>query len=90
MTLQGWCAYRGGPVLVAAYQPLQTILVALLSSTFLGETFYMGRCILHIYLISVFQIASFFEGEKPPKYTSPGPLVQGEWQLRITSSLGVF
>ncbi|MCO5574533.1 hypothetical protein L7F22_028320 [Adiantum nelumboides] len=45
MTLQGWCAYRGGPVLVAAYQPLQTILVAILSSLFLHETFYLGSLI---------------------------------------------
>jgi drug/metabolite transporter (DMT)-like permease len=43
MTLQGWCADRGGPVLVAAYQPLQTIIVAILSSLFLKETFYLGR-----------------------------------------------
>ena len=43
MTLQGWCAHKGGPVLVAAYQPLQTIIVAILSSLFLKETFYLGR-----------------------------------------------
>ena len=56
MTLQGWCAYRGGPVLVAAYQPLQTILVAVLSSIFLQETFYMGRCMLYIEFISISEI----------------------------------
>lgn len=42
MTLQGWCAREGGPVLVASYQPLQTVLVAVLSSLFLRETFYLG------------------------------------------------
>mgnify|MGYP006905970063 CR=1 FL=1 len=43
MTLQAWCAYEGGPILVAAYQPLQTILVAILSYVFLEETLSLGR-----------------------------------------------
>ncbi|KAI5069937.1 hypothetical protein GOP47_0014280 [Adiantum capillus-veneris] len=51
MTLQGWCAYRGGPVLVAAYQPLQTILVAILSSLFLHETFYLGSLIGGLFVV---------------------------------------
>lgn len=51
MTLQGWCAYQGGPVLVAAYQPLQTILVAILSSIFLQETFYLGSLIGGFFII---------------------------------------
>ncbi|KAH7285749.1 hypothetical protein KP509_33G043800 [Ceratopteris richardii] len=45
MTLQGWCAYRGGPVIVAAYQPLQTIFVAILSLLFLHESFHLGSLI---------------------------------------------
>lgn len=52
MTLQGWCAHRGGPVVVAAYQPLQTILVAILSSIFLAETFYLGSLLGGLLIIS--------------------------------------
>lgn len=51
MTLQAWCAHRGGPVLVAAYQPLQTVLVAILSSLFLSETFYLGSLLGGILII---------------------------------------
>ncbi|KAH7278390.1 hypothetical protein KP509_38G039100 [Ceratopteris richardii] len=51
MTLQGWCAFEGGPVLVAAYQPLQTILVAILSSLVLHETFYLGSLIGGLFVI---------------------------------------
>ncbi|CAA0838992.1 Protein WALLS ARE THIN 1, partial [Striga hermonthica] len=37
-----WCIDRGGPVFVAVYQPVQTLVVALMSSLLLGEQFYLG------------------------------------------------
>ncbi|XP_051149993.1 protein WALLS ARE THIN 1-like isoform X2 [Andrographis paniculata] len=43
--VQIWCIDRGGPVFVAVYQPVQTLLVAILSSFLLQEQFYLGGII---------------------------------------------
>ncbi|XP_069153562.1 protein WALLS ARE THIN 1 isoform X3 [Solanum lycopersicum] len=40
--VQIWCIDRGGPVFVAVYQPVQTLVVALMASFALGEEFYLG------------------------------------------------
>ncbi|KAK4768420.1 hypothetical protein SAY87_003561 [Trapa incisa] len=40
--VQIWCIDRGGPVFVAVYQPVQTLVVAILASIALGEEFYLG------------------------------------------------
>lgn len=40
--VQIWCIDRGGPVFVAVYQPVQTLVVAIMSSVVLGEEFYLG------------------------------------------------
>lgn len=40
--VQIWCIDRGGPVFVAVYQPVQTLVVALMASVALGEEFYLG------------------------------------------------
>ncbi|RWW21597.1 hypothetical protein BHE74_00036666 [Ensete ventricosum] len=40
--VQIWCIDRGGPVFVAVYQPVQTLVVAIMASIFLGEEFYLG------------------------------------------------
>lgn len=40
--VQTWCIDRGGPVFVAVYQPVQTLLVAVMASVLLGERFYLG------------------------------------------------
>ncbi|XP_066321013.1 protein WALLS ARE THIN 1-like [Miscanthus floridulus] len=40
--VQTWCIDRGGPVFVAVYQPVQTLLVAVMASLLLGEQFYLG------------------------------------------------
>lgn len=40
--VQIWCIDRGGPVFVALYQPVQTLVVALMASVALGEEFYLG------------------------------------------------
>ena len=34
--VQTWCIDRGGPVFVAVYQPVQTLLVAVMASLLLG------------------------------------------------------
>ncbi|KAE8715545.1 Auxin-induced protein 5NG4 [Hibiscus syriacus] len=43
--VQIWCIDRGGPVFVAVYQPLQTLVVAIMASIALGEEFYLGGII---------------------------------------------
>ncbi|KAI9118056.1 hypothetical protein K1719_010388 [Acacia pycnantha] len=43
--VQIWCIDRGGPVFVAVYQPVQTLVVAIMSSIALGEEFYLGGII---------------------------------------------
>uniref|UniRef100_A0A7N0SVE2 WAT1-related protein n=1 Tax=Kalanchoe fedtschenkoi TaxID=63787 RepID=A0A7N0SVE2_KALFE len=43
--VQIWCIDRGGPVFVAVYQPVQTLVVAVVASAALGEEFYLGGII---------------------------------------------
>lgn len=43
--VQIWCIDRGGPVFVAVYQPVQTLVVAIMASLTLGERFYLGGII---------------------------------------------
>lgn len=40
--VQIWCIDRGGPVFVAVYQPVQTLVVAIMAAIALGEEFYLG------------------------------------------------
>lgn len=44
--VQTWCVDRGGPVFVAVYQPVQTLVVAIMASLALGEEFYLGGFVL--------------------------------------------
>ncbi|OMP10775.1 Drug/metabolite transporter [Corchorus olitorius] len=44
-SLQTWCIQKGGPVIVAVFQPLQTLLVAIMSFIFLGDQLYSGGVI---------------------------------------------
>ena len=41
--IQIWVVERGGPMLVAAYLPLQTLVAAVMASVFLSEAFSLGR-----------------------------------------------
>ncbi|XP_047334702.1 protein WALLS ARE THIN 1-like [Impatiens glandulifera] len=50
--VQIWCIARGGPVFVAVYQPVQTLLVALMASIALGEQFYLGGIIGAVLIIA--------------------------------------
>ncbi|KAL9681931.1 hypothetical protein QQ045_013723 [Rhodiola kirilowii] len=44
-SVQIWCIDKGGPVFVAVYQPVTTLVVAIVSSVALGEEFYLGGII---------------------------------------------
>nr|XP_043640252.1 protein WALLS ARE THIN 1-like [Erigeron canadensis] len=50
--VQIWCIDRGGPVFVALYQPVQTLVVALMASVALGEEFYLGGIIGAVLIIT--------------------------------------
>ncbi|XP_016467683.1 WAT1-related protein At3g18200 isoform X2 [Nicotiana tabacum] len=41
-SLVTWCIQKGGPVLTATFQPLQTVVVAVLAFVFLGNRLYSG------------------------------------------------
>ncbi|KAL7261847.1 hypothetical protein ACSBR1_000278 [Camellia fascicularis] len=50
--VQIWCIDRGGPVFVAVYQPVQTLVVAIMASLALGEEFYLGGIIGAVLIIA--------------------------------------
>ncbi|KAK4751018.1 hypothetical protein SAY87_004500 [Trapa incisa] len=50
--VQIWCIDRGGPVFVAVYQPVQTLVVAIMASIALGEEFYLGGIIGAVLIIA--------------------------------------
>ncbi|CAL9126806.1 unnamed protein product [Musa textilis] len=50
--VQIWCIDRGGPVFVAVYQPVQTLVVAIMASIALGEEFYLGGIIGAVFIIA--------------------------------------
>ncbi|XP_077245740.1 protein WALLS ARE THIN 1-like [Tasmannia lanceolata] len=50
--VQIWCIDRGGPVFVAVYQPVQTLVVAIVASIALGEKFYLGGIIGAVLIIT--------------------------------------
>ncbi|EPS59354.1 hypothetical protein M569_15453, partial [Genlisea aurea] len=50
--VQIWCIDRGGPVFVAVYQPVQTLVVAIMASLLLGEQFYLGGIIGAVLIIT--------------------------------------
>ncbi|RZR75343.1 hypothetical protein BHM03_00055212 [Ensete ventricosum] len=47
-----WCIDRGGPVFVAVYQPVQTLVVAIMASIALGEQFYLGGIIGAAFIVA--------------------------------------
>ncbi|KAJ1277514.1 hypothetical protein BS78_04G010000 [Paspalum vaginatum] len=50
--VQTWCIDRGGPVFVAMYQPVQTLVVAVTASLLLGERFYLGGIIGAVLIVA--------------------------------------
>lgn len=54
--VQIWCIDKGGPVFVAVYQPVQTLIVAIMASLALGEEFYLGGFVAPIYLTFLYLI----------------------------------
>lgn len=48
--IQLWCTEEKGPVFVTMFNPLSTLLVAVLAYFVLGEKLYMGRYILVLFI----------------------------------------
>ncbi|THG07914.1 hypothetical protein TEA_021086 [Camellia sinensis var. sinensis] len=51
ISLQTWCIYKGGPVFVAIFQPVQTVLVAIMAFAILGDQLYLGGIIGAILIV---------------------------------------
>ncbi|KAE9588241.1 putative EamA domain-containing protein [Lupinus albus] len=51
ISLQTWCIQKGGPVFVAVFQPMQTILVAVMAALILGDQLYSGGIIGAILIV---------------------------------------
>ncbi|WVZ14432.1 hypothetical protein V8G54_011998 [Vigna mungo] len=51
ISLQTWCIQKGGPVFVAVFQPVQTILVAVMAALILGDQLYSGGLIGAILIV---------------------------------------
>ncbi|KAF8105897.1 hypothetical protein N665_0152s0032 [Sinapis alba] len=49
--LQTWCIYKGGPVFVAVFQPLQTLLVAAMAFVVLGDKLYSGSIVGSVFIM---------------------------------------
>ena len=52
--IQIYVVERGGPLLVSAYLPLQTLVAAVLATFALGEHFYLGGYVYSIIIRNVF------------------------------------
>ncbi|CAL9054593.1 unnamed protein product, partial [Musa banksii] len=50
-SLQIWCIDRGGPLFVAVFQPVQTVVVAIMAAVILGDQFYSGGIIGSILIV---------------------------------------
>ncbi|OVA14523.1 Drug/metabolite transporter [Macleaya cordata] len=50
-SLQSWCIDKDGPVSVAVFQPVQTVLVAIMAALILGDQLYSGGIIGAIFIM---------------------------------------
>ncbi|CAM8939337.1 unnamed protein product [Rhodiola kirilowii] len=78
--VQIWCIDRGGPVFVAVYQPVQTLVVAIMASVALGEEFYLGGIIGAVLIITGLYFVLWGKNEEKKFYSkkrvSPSRLLQ--------------
>ncbi|PIA33459.1 hypothetical protein AQUCO_04100115v1 [Aquilegia coerulea] len=49
-SLQTWCIHKGGPVSVGVFQPVQTVLVAIMACLVLGDQLYSGGIVGSIFI----------------------------------------
>ncbi|KAJ3692403.1 hypothetical protein LUZ60_012753 [Juncus effusus] len=51
LSLQIWCIERGGPLFTAVFQPVQTVLVAIMASIILGDQLYSGGIVGSVLIV---------------------------------------
>ncbi|KAJ3693061.1 hypothetical protein LUZ60_012156 [Juncus effusus] len=93
--VQIWCIDRGGPVFVAVYQPVQTLVVAIMASITLGEKFYLGGIIgavmiiigLYLVLWGKSEERSFAIKEAAALVSASGPILTQSPSAYKSSSL---
>ncbi|CAD5185924.1 auxin-induced protein 5NG4-like isoform X1 [Musa acuminata AAA Group] len=68
-SLQIWCIDRGGPLFVAVFQPVQTVVVAIMAAVILGDQLYSGGIIGSILIVLglYFVLWGKSEEKKPTK-----------------------
>ncbi|KAF8015253.1 hypothetical protein BT93_H0913 [Corymbia citriodora subsp. variegata] len=73
--VQIWCIDKGGPVFVAVYQPVQTLVVAIMASVALGEEFYLGGIIGAVLIIVGLYLVLWGKNEER-KFAKPKVAIQ--------------
>lgn len=75
--MQIWCIDRGGPVFVAVYQPVQTLVVAIMASLTLGEKFYLGGIIGAVLIIAGLYLVLWGKSEERARVARDAAVVSG-------------
>ncbi|OAY50652.1 protein WALLS ARE THIN 1 [Manihot esculenta] len=74
--VQIWCIDRGGPVFVAVYQPVQTLVVAIMASIALAEEFYLGGIIGAVLIIIGLYLVLWGKSEEKKFAAKESPAIQ--------------
>ncbi|XP_020218198.1 WAT1-related protein At3g18200 [Cajanus cajan] len=88
ISLQTWCIQKGGPVFVAVFQPVQTILVAVLAALILGDQLYSGGLIGAILIVLGLYLVLWGKANEN-KVTEPSltkPLLKTEEESKETDA----
>ncbi|KAJ7957813.1 WAT1-related protein [Quillaja saponaria] len=83
--VQIWCIDRGGPVFVAVYQPVQTLVVAIMASIALGEEFFLGGIIGAVLIIIGLYLVLWGKSEER-KFAKENLLIQSTVEHNSSSS----
>ncbi|KAH6559039.1 hypothetical protein KP509_1Z030000 [Ceratopteris richardii] len=62
-SLQMWCVQKGGAVITAVYQPVQTIIVAVLTFLFLRDDFFLGSLVGGLLIIGELYLLIWGQGK---------------------------
>ncbi|KAH6559041.1 hypothetical protein KP509_1Z030500 [Ceratopteris richardii] len=58
-----WCVQKGGAVITAVYQPVQTIIVAVLTFLFLRDDFFLGSLVGGLLIIGELYLLIWGQGK---------------------------
>ncbi|KAJ7560835.1 hypothetical protein O6H91_03G001700 [Diphasiastrum complanatum] len=89
-SLQSWCIQNGGPVLVAVYQPLQTVVVAVLAVPLLGDSLSVGSVFGGLLIVSGLYLVTWGQGEQQRLATlskDTEPLVKNKLSNNISGTI---